>query len=75
VGIDLDKCRDPEIGKIQEFAREILQHFEDIVYSDVSPSGKGVHLITRGEQKEGVKTKRVEVYGQDRFFTVTGVAV
>jgi putative DNA primase/helicase len=75
VGIDLDGCRDPETGKIEEWAQKILKRFEDIVHSDVSPSGEGVHLIVRGEQKEGVNTKRVEVYGQDRFFTVTGVAL
>jgi len=41
----------------------------------VSPSGRGVHLITKGVCKNGVNTKSVEVYGQDRFFTVTGAAI
>jgi putative DNA primase/helicase len=73
VGIDLDKCRNPETEAIDEWAREILNRFEDVVHAEVSPSRTGVHLITRGVCKEGVNTKRVEAYGQDRFFTMTGV--
>jgi primase-polymerase (primpol)-like protein len=75
VGVDLDECRDPETGKIEEWAQKILERFEDAVHVEVSPSGEGVHLITRGVRKEGVNTKRVEVYGQDRYFTITGVAL
>jgi primase-polymerase (primpol)-like protein len=73
VGVDLDKCRDPETGDIEEWARNIIDSFKDVVHIEVSPSGEGIHLITRGVFKDGLNTKRVEVYGQDRFFTVTGV--
>jgi putative DNA primase/helicase len=75
VGVDLDNCRDPETGKIAEWAQKIIDSFTDIVLLEASPSGRGVHLITRGVCKDGVNTKSVEVYGQDRFFTVTGVLV
>ena len=71
VGIDLDKCRDPETGVIEEWAKEIIESISD-KYVEASPSEKGVHIITRGGQKDGVNTKYVEVYGQDRFFTMTG---
>lgn len=74
VGVDLDKCRNPETGEIDQWAREILESFEAPVHVEVSPSGTGVHVITRGVCKDGVNTKRIEVYGQDRFFTLTGVA-
>jgi putative DNA primase/helicase len=75
VGVDLDNCRDPETGKIAEWAQKIIDSFTDIVLLEASPSGRGVHLITRGVCKDGVNTKTVEVYGQDRFFTVTGALV
>jgi putative DNA primase/helicase len=75
VGIDLDKCRDPETGVIEEWAQEILRSFENAAHVEVSPSGTGIHLITRGVLKEGINTKHIEVYGQDRFFTITGVAL
>jgi putative DNA primase/helicase len=73
VGVDLDKCRTPETGDIEEWAQDIINSFKDIVHIEVSPSGEGIHLITRGVFKDGLNTKRVEIYGQDRFFTVTGV--
>ncbi len=74
VGVYLDDCRDPETGEIEEWARKIIDRFEDS-YVEASPSGTGVHLITRGCLKEGVNTEHVEVYGQDRFFTFTGVVL
>ena len=75
VGVDLDDCRDPEAGEIAEWAQEIIDTFNDVVLVEVSPSGGGVHLITRGKCKDGVNTKDVEIYGQDRFFTITGVTL
>jgi putative DNA primase/helicase len=75
VGVDLDNCRDSETGEIAEWAQEIIDGFRDVVLFEASPSGCGVHLITRGTCKDGVNTKTVEVYGQDRFFTVTGEAL
>jgi putative DNA primase/helicase len=73
VGIDLDDCRDPETGEIEEWAQKVVQSFADAVHVEVSPSGRGIHLITRGVRKDGVKRGSIEIYGQDRFFTVSGV--
>jgi primase-polymerase (primpol)-like protein len=75
VGVDLDNCRDPGTGEIEQWAQEIIDGFTDVVLLEASPSGCGVHLITRGTYKNGVNTKAVEVYGQDRFFTVTGATI
>ena len=75
VGVDLDNCRDPETGEIEEWAQKIIDSFMDVVLLEASPSGRGVHLITKGVCKDGVNTKSVEVYGQDRFFTVTGALI
>jgi putative DNA primase/helicase len=75
VGVDLDNCRNPETGEIAPWAQKIIDSFSDVVLLEASPSGRGVHLITKGICKNGVNTKSVEVYGQDRFFTVTGALI
>ena len=72
VGIDLDDCRDPESGAILEWARAVIDKFGG-AYVEASPSGRGVHIIARGRLRGGKRRGAVEVYGQDRFLTVTGV--
>jgi putative DNA primase/helicase len=71
VGIDLDNCRNPETGEIEEWAAGIVDVFGD-AYKEISPSGCGVHIITRGKVKEPRKTPGLEIYSMERFFTVTG---
>ncbi len=75
VGVDLDESLDSETGELKEWAQKIIDGFKDVVLLEVSPSGCGVHLITRGVCKDGVNTKAMEVYGQDRYFTVTGATL
>jgi putative DNA primase/helicase len=74
-GIDLDHCRDPETGEIAPWARAWVERFDG--YTEVSPSGDGVHIIVKGEsprnRKRTVDGKTVEVYSTKRFFTCTGV--
>jgi putative DNA primase/helicase len=71
VGIDLDKCRDPETGIVDEWAMEIIVKLAS--YTEISPSGTGVKIFCKGV-KPGVKCRRghVEMYDSGRFFTVTG---
>jgi putative DNA primase/helicase len=71
VFVDLDECRDRESGKLAPWARRIVDSLEGS-YVEVSPSGEGVHILTRAVLKVGVNTKSIEVYGQDRFATITG---
>jgi putative DNA primase/helicase len=71
VGIDFDKCRNPETGEIDEDVLEFVRGFKSS-YVEVSVSGKGIHLITTGRLKGGKKVGNREVYGQDRFFTISG---
>lgn len=71
VGVDLDGCVDPETGEVEAWAAQIVAELGS--YTELSPSGKGVHIIARGELPEGRRRKgRVEMYDQDRFFTMTG---
>lgn len=70
-GIDLDHVRNPETGDLAEWAVEIIAVFGD-AYKEISPSGRGVHIITRGKVKEPRKIAGLEIYSMERFFTVTG---
>jgi putative DNA primase/helicase len=74
VGIDFDDCRDPDTGEVDPQVLEYVEGFEKR-YVEVSVSGTGIHLITRGKIQGGTKKGEREVYDQDRFFALTGVAL
>jgi putative DNA primase/helicase len=74
VGFDFDKCRNPETGEVDPSIREYVEGFEER-YVEVSVSGTGIHLITRGKIKGGTKKGTYEIYDQDRYFCVTGVTL
>jgi hypothetical protein len=67
-GIDLDN-KDNDPAKEALFKR-IINDFDS--YTEVSPSGKGVHIIVRGRVPRGLKRHGVEIYSVDRYFTMTG---
>jgi primase-polymerase (primpol)-like protein len=70
-GVDLDDCRDPETGDLPDLAREIVDRLDS--YTEVSPSGTGVHVLIAADLPEGRNRRgSVELYDRDRFFTVTG---
>ena len=46
-GIDLDKCRDPATGKLDQWADDIVALGE--TYWEVSPSGTGLRSFVRGK--------------------------
>src|SRR5215212_3795967 len=72
-GIDLDKCRNPETGDLKPWAKRIIKSFGG-AYIEASPSGTGVHIITRGDCPSK-NTKHAEMYDMKRYFTITGVRV
>ena len=74
VGIDFDHCRDPQTGEVDEKVLDFVRSFESS-YVEASVSGTGVHLITTGKCKDGKKRANREVYGQDRFFCMTGATI
>lgn len=65
-GIDLDKA-----DEWPEDVKRIIQTLNS--YTEVSPSGKGYHVIVKAN-KPGARCRKAhfEMYDQDRFFTVTG---
>lgn len=72
-GVDLDDCLTD--GVWDPWAQEILNKFEGVAYAEISPSGKGVKLLTRGKKPEGSRCSNgagVECYDQKRFWAITG---
>src|SRR3982751_2755687 len=45
-GIDLDACRNPITGEIEQWALDIVRAGES--YTEVSPSGTGLHIFCKG---------------------------
>jgi len=70
-GVDIDRCRDITTGIIDELAMNDILHLDS--YTEISPSGKGVHILVRGNLAEpGRRRGRIEAYRSGRFCTVTG---
>lgn len=69
-GVDLDGCVDPETGEVETWASEIADALDS--YTELSPSGTGLHIIARGKPPASGKRGRVEMYDSGRYFTVTG---
>lgn len=70
-GVDLDDVRDPDSGNLDEQAEDIIQRMDS--YTEVSPSGTGVHVLVKGFKPPGrTRDDHIEMYDRDRYFTVTG---
>jgi len=70
VGIDLDNCIE-EDGMMNELAGKITNSID--TFTEYSKSGKGLHLYCKvTEPIEALKTDIIEIYGEGRFFVVTG---
>jgi primase-polymerase (primpol)-like protein len=73
-GVDLDDCRDPETGDVDGWAFDIVQQLDS--YTEVSPSGTGLHVLVKGELDEDFKQKDgdrgLELYDEGQFLTFTG---
>lgn len=67
VFIDLDETDNPAERAIQE---KIVDAFPG--YAEISPSGKGLHIIARGSVPTGRKRAHIEVYSSARYMTMTG---
>jgi primase-polymerase (primpol)-like protein len=68
---DLDHCRDAETGVIEAWAMNIINTLSS--YTEISPSGTGIHIFVRGSVPGKRRRKgQVEVYESGRYMTVTG---
>lgn len=68
VGIDVDHCLDTaeKRARAEQLAKDCN------TYTEISPSGTGLHIIGRAELAKGFRNDVVEVYPNGRYFTVTG---
>lgn len=64
--VDLDATDDLTA---QRFQIEISTAFR--TYQEISPSGKGLHIICKGSVPSGRRKDKVEVYSSERYMTVT----
>ena len=73
-GIDLDHAFDDE-GNLKDWALKLLEQLP-ATFIEISPSGKGLHIIGKGTVGQGRKVTfedgAVEVYDRGRYFTMTG---
>jgi len=71
-GVDLDHCVDPATRQIEPWALRWIEKFS-AAYIEFSPSGTGIHIITRGKLPgKGQREGGIEVYDRVRYFTITG---
>jgi hypothetical protein len=72
-GIDLDDCI-TEDG-LTEQASEVLGKFRGLAYAEISPSGAGIKITTRGKKKANTRCSVggwLECYEHARFWAMTG---
>ena len=74
--IDLDHCRDPKTGEIEDWAQKVIDRFP--TYWEITPSSTGVRGWikakkpgTQCRKSMGADGRRLEIYDYGRFFTVT----
>jgi primase-polymerase (primpol)-like protein len=71
-GIDIDNCLNG--GVPDKEASRLLNDFGS--YAEVTPSGKGLHIITKAKLAAGgQKSGNLEIYDNLRFLTMTGAVV
>lgn len=57
--------------KISAIQAEVYKRFEG-TYAELSPSGKGLHIISLGISPSGRRRNAIEMYSTARFMTMTG---
>jgi hypothetical protein len=76
--IDLDGCRNPETGAIEDWAQFIMDFLS--LPAEVSPSGTGIHLYARSTitaplkrmfNQPGETKKGIEIYPSGRYSTIS----
>ena len=72
VGVDLDDCFEGEgtERRLTDTARQVVQMLNS--YTELSPSGNGLHILACGTIPHSIKSPGFEMYNELRYFTVTG---
>lgn len=69
VGIDLDDCIAPD-GNVEPNALRIVEMINS--YTELSPSGTGLHVFALADLPVARRSGPVELYGTSQYLTVTG---
>lgn len=70
VTLDLDRCIGPG-GVLSDLAARVVGRVDS--FTDVSPSGSGLHVIARGTlPADGANRGAIELYRSRRYITITG---
>lgn len=70
-GVDFDHVRDARTGVVADGVMQDVHALDS--YTEVSPSGTGLHVLARGTLPPGRRRHgHIEMYDDKRFFTVTG---
>lgn len=71
VGVDIDNCRNPNDGTITAEAMLITKLLSS--YTEISPSGTGLHIIVKAKLPfRGKQGEVFEIYDSGRYFTMIG---
>lgn len=65
-GIDLDEADG------EDLQRQYRVYEAMASYSELSPSGNGLHIIVKARVPHGRKRASIEIYSSERYFTFTG---
>jgi putative DNA primase/helicase len=73
VAVDFDHvCKDFDPSTIETWVLEAVSRLGS--YTEFSPSGEGLHVWSYGKLPgKGKRAGRIEIYGEGRYFTVTGI--
>ena len=69
-GIDLDRVFGADGTILDHTAVEVARRFAS--YTELSPSGTGLHTLIKAVLPSGRRFGNCEIYGQGRYFTITG---
>jgi hypothetical protein len=72
VFIDLDGVRNPDTGEVKTWAVEVIETLNS--YTEVSKSGKGIHIVCRGTLDEDRSRPPIEIYSGNakKLMAMTG---
>lgn len=77
--VDLDDVWTPDANGVfpygdpqTAFDRQTKVKTEFATYAELSPSGKGLHLIGKATLERGRRRGGIEIYSSERFMTMTG---
>lgn len=82
-GVDLDGCRNPDTGEIDDWAKRWISRLNS--YTEISPSKTGLkiylknvspvlgnHTLLMSRDNKYHKQPQIEIYSDGRYFAVTG---